>query len=277
MIAIIQGGCFGDNVNSTLMLRPLKEKYPNKEIHIYTSSKYASPFYNNPFIDRIFETETTGKNESLNLAHSIKPVGYDIVINSHPLINKNWASSIYPELGENLILAWVNTLESLGVEYNFPIETGLYLTDEEVKESDEFVESIKNDNDKVLIECGGESGQSFWNDEWTKQISEYLIKSDKTVIISCLKDPKIKKPNVHWVGKMSIRVVSGIFDHCYAFISTSSGLSNACNVVQRSENVKWFEVVNSLSCSSNVVGSRSKIFWHKNDIKSFIEMLEEQL
>lgn len=277
MIAIIQGGCFGDNVNSTLMLKPLKEKYPDEQIHIYTSSKYASPFYGNPYIDKIFETETAYKNESLNLAHSIKPVGYEIIINSHPLVNKNWVSNLHPELGENLILAWVNTLESLNIEYNFPIETELYLTDDEIEESIKFVKSIENDNNIVLLECGGESGQSFWNDEWTKKVSEYLSKSGKTTLISCLKNPNVSVNNVHWVGNKSIRVVSGIFDHCHAFISTSSGLSNTCNVRQRSKTVKWFEVVNSLTCSSNVVGKQNKTFWYKNDVKSFIKMLGEKL
>jgi ADP-heptose:LPS heptosyltransferase len=276
MIAIIQGGCFGDNVNSTLMLKPLKNKFET-EIHIYTSERYHTPFINNPYVDDIIKVDTNSKDESLNLARTLKPVGYDLVINSHPLINRNWSSNLHPELGENLILAWVNTLESMDIKYDYPLETELYLTSEEMENINNFINKLNRRDGVVLMECEGESGQSFWSNRWTTSIIDYLTKRNKTILVSCRNQIKTFHNNVIWVGNMSIRTVSGIFDHCDAFISVSSGLSNACNVIQRSKNVKWFEVVNSLTCSSNVIRSDGKIFHHDNNIDSFIKKLEINL
>lgn len=283
-IAIIQCGCFGDNVNSTLMFAPLKRKYPNSVIDIFTAERYASPFFNNPHINQIKTTATSGKNESLNLSHTIKPTGYDLVINSHPLMNREWYSNLHPELGENLILAWVNTLESLGIEYDYPLKTDIYLTDDENLRVKEFVSSINRRDGLILMECEGESGQSFWDGNWTDNVISSLIEMNKTVLVSCVSSKdKIKKLErntngmVKWLGSESIRVVSGIYDHCDTFISVSSGLSNACNVSQRSKNVKWIEVVNSPQCSSNVIRSDGKTFWYKNDLGHFIKELPKMV
>jgi ADP-heptose:LPS heptosyltransferase len=281
-IAVIQGGCFGDNVNSTLMFGPIKRKYPQSTIDVFTAERYSSPFVNNPHISRIIATATGSKNESLNLAYSTKPVGYDLVINSHPLVNKKWSSDLHPELGENLILAWVSTLESLGIEYDCPLEPELYLTEDELQRSRRLIESIDRRSGIVLMECEGESGQSFWNHNWTNQVIQRLVQMDKTVLVSCINlREKIEKINrdsggaVKWLGSESIRTVSGVFDYCDGFISVSSGLSNACNVTQRSKSVKWVEVVNSLVCSSNVIRSEGKTFWHQNDLGDFLQALPE--
>lgn len=282
-IAVISPGCFGDCVNSTLTFAPLKSAYKNSILDVYTSTKYHTAFINNPYIDNLHQTKAEDKNSALNLVHVIKPVGYDIIINSHPLINKMWSSHIHPELGENLILTWVNTLESYKIPYDLPLKTDLVLTDNETNQAKNFIDNVNTGKRFVLLECEGESGQSFWNPGWTKDVVLTMTKLGYIVLINCIQQRELATKlqletanKAIWVGGASLRVVSGMYDYCDIFISVSSGLSNACNVQQRKPVANWIEVVNSLACSSNVIGSNKKTFWHQNDQNTFCSMLRER-
>src|SRR5262249_27267709 len=115
-IAIIQPGCWGDNINSTLMLKPLKDRYINSTIDILTTTSYAFAFYNNPLIDKIIEFQSTSKNHALDhmfrIPDIIQHVGYDVIFNPHPMRNPDkWTSIHHGHLGTNLICAWVRALE----------------------------------------------------------------------------------------------------------------------------------------------------------------------
>jgi len=281
-IAIVQPGCYGDNINSTLMFGPLKKHYKGCEIDVFTSTKYHQAFINNPHITNLHQTPAHTKDEALNLVHVIKPVGYDLVINSHPMINKTWSSNENPGLGENLILAWVNSLEANRVPYSLPLKTDLCLTPHETNQAAAFMNRIPKGKGYILMECEGESGQSFWNPEWTRDVILTLIRMGYIVLASCIRQREMvsnmqiqHSGKVIWVGAASIRVVAGMYDHCCGFISVSSGLSNACNTQQRKPVDKWIEVVNSLTCSSNVIRSTGKTFWHNNNKDEFCAHLRE--
>lgn len=284
-IAIVQPGCFGDNINSTLMLEPLKRHYEGCTIDVFTSTKYASAFVNNKFIDKVHQTEAKTKNDALNLVHALKPHGYDLVINSHPMVNKTWSSNEHPELGENLILAWVNSLEVNKVPYDLPLQTHLELTPHERNQADAFIQRLPQERKGIiLMECEGESGQSFWHPGWTHDVILTLTQLGYLVLVSCIQQKDLVRGlqvqtmnKCVWVGPASIRVVAGMYDHCDAFISVSSGLSNACNTQQRRPVKHWFEVVNSMACSSNVVRTNEKAFWLENDQNAFCAMLREAL
>lgn len=286
-IAIIQPGCFGDNVNSTLMFKPIKDKYPTSEIDIFTAERYHQPFLLNPYINNIIKLPSKNKNDALNLIYTIAPSNYDLIIKSHPLINKTWSSHKHPELGENLILSWVNWLERHDINYDYPLKTDLILSEEEEKTAKEFLDKHIHPQDKkgiILIEAEGESGQSFWDWRWTEKVTNTLHQMGYVVLINNVKEASVAqqlqlnhKNRTTWVGNLSLRTVTSIYDHCDCFISVSSGLSNACNTQQRSTKPKWIEVVNSLACSSNVVGSKEKLFWLENNLEKFINKIKETL
>jgi hypothetical protein len=88
-IALIQTGCWGDNINSTLMFGPLRQRYPDCVIDVYTSTYYANAFYNNPYIDNIIKYVSTDKQTSLHLTvtipDAIKHRGYDKIFAPHPM------------------------------------------------------------------------------------------------------------------------------------------------------------------------------------------------
>lgn len=282
-IAIIQPGSWGDNINSTLMLKPLKTKYPKSQIDLYTTSSYYSAFDNNPYIDNYVISDATGKNACLNFVHIypdlIKNAGYDIIINASPCINPgHWSSSRYPQLGENLILSWARALDNINVEYDLPLETILYLRQEEISKVDNFILSLNIQQDfKILMEVEGESGQSFWNPKWTCEVCKMLAANHNAYIfISKRNDDNVIQMltneypnNIKFVGDLSIRECAHLYNKCQAFISISSGLSNACNTNWCNKTNKWIEVVNSPACSSYPIRSSNKTFWHQNDLELF--------
>lgn len=286
-IAIIQPGSWGDNVNSTLMLKPLKKAFPNSQIDLYTAQSYYSAFDNNPYIDNAVIAQVTGKDVSLNyvniyptlLLHS----KYQHIINASPCINGgSWNSSWNPQLGENLIFSWVNALERLNISYELPLETHLYLRQSEVDAVSRYLQSIGSavQRKMILMEVEGESGQSFWNPQWTHDVCRLLATSGYTVFISKREtDPTLNHlvtsfpGSIFFVGHLSIRQCAELFNHCYAFISISSGLSNACNTNWCKKTGKWIELVNSEVCSSMPVRREGKVFWHDNNLSRFIKEL----
>lgn len=282
-IAIVQGGAWGDNINSTLMFKPIKDKYPECRLDVHTSTLYSSAFDNNPHIDNIITYETYDKNSSIDLARTLpERLNYDIIKAPHPMFNPDkWSSALHQEWGENLIFSWVRALEEMDVEYK-QLETVLRLTQDEIDRARRFLSSINNNRKNVLMEIFGESGQTFWDHTWTIAVGEHLAKNGHNVLIShkgmkgdiqWLKD---RHSNVHWIGDYSIRECAEIFNHCEGFISVSSGLSNACNTNWCKKDIKWFEVVNSITCSSAAIRKDGKSFIHSNDINAFINKLKEQ-
>jgi hypothetical protein len=50
-------------------------------------------------------------------------------------------------------------------------------------------------------------------------------------------------------------------------------LSNACNTNWGRKDVTWIETTNSPAATSAPIRREDKIFWHENNIDSFINML----
>jgi hypothetical protein len=290
-VAIIQPGCWGDNINSTLMFKPLKAKYPDCQLDVYTTNPYASAFCNNPYIDHIISVDSKGKNECLHFMFTYDELllhsHYDLKLNGSPLHNPGGWACKYSELGENLILSWANTLDHSHIDYDLPLETILQLTQNEINRADSFFENHTTGHSGpfVLMEIEGESGQSFWNHEWTESVCDYFIlKHSATVFISRrMRTGEIESlqnrhnDKVIFAGDLSIRECAQLFNHCNAFFSVSSGLSNACNTNWCNKSTKWVEVTNSIACSSAPIRSEGKIFWHLNDLNAFVNEVVKTL
>lgn len=289
-IAIIQTAAYGDNINSTLMLKPLRAKYPNATIDLHTSVTYGDAFNNLKLVDNIIRHPSVDKHSALHLAtiipQHLKNSNYDLVLNPHPMYNNDkWSCSQHQELGENLIFAWVRALEDNNIPYNLPLETQLVLDEHEIAKVAAYreVATTMAIRKNYLMEIMGESGQSFWNGEWTKSVISFLLENrDCNVFVSVRNLPdeiskfQLKYPGrVFWAGSLSIRECAELFNYCQCFFSVSSGLSNACNTNWCRQDVQWVEVVNSLVCSSAAIRQHGKIFWHHNNVQDFIEMLRQ--
>lgn len=290
-IAIVQPGAYGDNINSTLMLKPIKKKYPDCIIDVHTSSAYHTAFLNNPYITNIIQYAASTKEEALHLLMTIPPQiqnsNYDMIFVPHPMVNVDkWSCALHQEWGENLIFAWVRALEDRSIPYDIPLETIIQLTDFEIARVNAFRQSVHNMQHRrnILMEIHGESGQTFWDHNWTIGVGKHLLSSrDSNLFISHktyrddIKYLQQQYPNhVYWVGSLTLRECAELFNHCQLFVSISSGLSNACNTTMCRRDVQWVEVVNSRTCSSAAIRSDGKLFWHDNNLQRFIAGLTER-
>lgn len=288
-IAIIQPGSWGDNINSTLMLKPLKAHWPDSVIDVYTSTLYAGAFHNNPHITNIVKYKAEQKNEALHLVHVIptdlKGKGYTRIFNPHPMINPDKWTSLKSNAGTNIICAWIRALEDLDIPYKMPLQTILRLTKEEIQNVNNWLRQVDNMNNhrNILMEVHGESGQSFWNDNWTMRVCKHLLNGKTHLFISRrhngsdIKELQGHAPGkVHFVGHFSIRECAELFNKCQCFFSISSGLSNACNTNWCKDEITWIETINSEAVSSAPIRKEGKTFWYENDLDKFIGMLKEQ-
>ena len=281
-IALIQTGSWGDNINSTLMLIPLKKKYPDACIEVHTSTIYETAFHNNPYINRIIAHPSIDKPTSIKLALAIAPrlTGYDIIFNPHPFYNPDKRSSIrHPELGSNIIYAWVRALEDHGIDYSLPLETILNLTPTEINKVDQFVAHIPHfgNHRKNIMEISGESGQTFFNNTWAEAIITKLCTRGEMVFISHkFGIPALaqKFPTLCYnANTLSIRECAELFNRCYKFFSVSSGLSNACNSNWCKKDIEWVEIIKSASDSSAPIRSVGKVFWLEDDLNKFLKTI----
>lgn len=288
-IALIQPASWGDNINSTLMFKPLKKKFPDSIIDVYTAQNYSSAFANNPYVHKIIEFPAANKEKALNLLHVIPPLvknrGYDRVYCPHPMINGDkWTSVKHGSLGTNLINAWVRALEESDVDYELPLETVMVLTQHEVQRVDDFCNRHNSPAKRnFLMEVEGLSGQTFWNSEWTVEVGKHLLRGDTKLFLSRQNAGadvqalhNIAPEHVHFAGELTIRECAELFNRCDGFFSVSSGLSNACNTNWCKKDKLWIETVNSDAVSSAPIRSEGKTFWTDNHVGRFIDMLKSR-
>lgn len=284
-IAIIQTASWGDNINSTLMLQPIKTKWPNCKIDVFTSNRYASAFHHNPHISNLYEEPVQNKTEAMTSAikwgQKINPAQYPLIINAHPFYNPEKRNSLqHPHLGDNLILSWVRALEEAGIEYTMPLKTELCFNQNEIDKANQFLSQMPN-KPKVLMEIYGESGQSFWDHNWTIAVTELLASKGYCVIHSrCHDGPDLHQlrqrfTDVYFAGSLSIRECAALYEKCDMFFCISSGLMNACNASTR--RIPWFEVINSYMVSSTPLSKENKNVWMENNITNFINFLKEKV
>jgi len=283
-IALLQPGSWGDNINSTLMFKPLKTKWPDCIIDVYTSTTYGSAFHNNPYISYLHETPSNSKQEALHQLITIRPMldnrGYFKIFCPHPMINPDKWASTKNDLGTNLICAWVRALEDENIDYELPLETILKLTDQEIEKANRFLSQIpNNERKKNLVENGPESGQSHATPEFMSNLMLHLCAKNEIVIASRKHNGpdfdsiKSKYPNSFFFADLSIRECAEIFNHCQRYIGLSSGLNNACGTNWCKKDIEWIEIVNSMAASSAPIRSENKTFFTDSDLHKVLSLL----
>ncbi|HEX9916552.1 MAG TPA: glycosyltransferase family 9 protein [candidate division Zixibacteria bacterium] len=82
-ILIIRLSSLGDVVLTTPVIKALKDKLPQAEIHFLTKSKYASLLKDNPHLSSIMELEDRGVSGLLFTLRKIRKLNFDLVIDLH--------------------------------------------------------------------------------------------------------------------------------------------------------------------------------------------------
>jgi ADP-heptose:LPS heptosyltransferase len=291
-VAMMMFGSFGDCVNSTLMLEPIRSHFGDKlaALDLFTSHKYRPAFEQNPAINTLVEFPADTKDQAFALYNTVPQqvatMGYDLVLDPAPIRTQppsQRTSLKHPELGENLIYSFVRALEKAGIPCPFPLRTHLHLTPLERRRGAALGGAYKGKR-RVLMEMHGESGQTFWNASWTLSVGRRLMADSNTVVfLSNLSwTPEIKQLQAEfptqcvWVGSLTIRECAELFDHCEMFFSVSSGLANACNTDGRKRDGVWVEVCNDSTVTTAPIYSQGRTYWHTNNLDGFLAHLASQ-
>ena len=83
-ILLIRFSSIGDIVLTTPVVRCLRKRFPDAELHVLTKSSYQSIFAANPYVDKVYELSSNMKA----LLASLRKERYDFVVDLH----KNWRS-----------------------------------------------------------------------------------------------------------------------------------------------------------------------------------------
>ena len=82
---IIRFSSIGDIVLTTPVIRCLKNKYPEAQIHYLTKKSFSSVIVSNPFVNKVYSIE----KEVNEIATELKSENYDFVIDLHKNIRSS--------------------------------------------------------------------------------------------------------------------------------------------------------------------------------------------
>ena len=291
-LAFIQVASWGDCCNSTMMFRPLLNKYVGAQLHVFTSIPYQSAFLNNPLITAIHASPAAGKHEAFSLYDTlpaqVRKMGiFDRIYCPAPILMGGRRNSLrHPEVGENLWCSFWRALEEDDVPYEIPLLAEITLTATEQASAKYFLSQMqkpKAGKKRVLMECYAESGQTYWNEQWMDQVARLLLDQGHQVILSNKSSTRAISALVKAgaiLVTLPLRECIEIFNHSDMFISISSGFCNACRstAATKSDGV-WLEAVNSPTVSSRTLVRKGATgvneFYYENDLKGFLRLVRK--
>lgn len=291
-LAFIQVASWGDCCNSTMMFRPLLDKYKGAQLHVFTSSPYQSAFANHPLITALHVTQAKGKNDAFALydvlPKQVEKMGvFDKIFCPAPILMPNRRNSLkHPEVGENLWCSFWRALEENDVPYDAPLMAEIWLTEAEKTSALAWISqlpSIKPGKKRVLMECYAESGQSYWNEQWMDQVVRLLLSQGHQVILSNKGTTNALNALIRAGAillTLPMRDCIEVFNQSHMFISISSGFCNACrsSAATRSDGI-WLEAVNSPTVSSRTLVRKGTTgineFYYENDLNGFLNLVRK--
>ncbi|TGV02988.1 glycosyltransferase family 9 protein [Flavivirga rizhaonensis] len=282
-ILIIQQKMIGDVLTSSILFEALRLKYPKAQLD-YLINEHTFPVVeNNPNIDNFVlftKQDELSKSNLLKFARSVGNKKYDIVVDTYSKLSSNLISLFsgaktkisYHKYYTTLFyhynikrekhndgkagLAIVNRMQllaPLGIETSF-IKPKIYLTEKEIFNSKEFLESYQIDFSKPLymISVLGSGKNKTYPFNYMAEVIDTLVKETSGQIlfnyipkqetearaILDLCKPETQK-NIHFniFGK-SLRAFLAITSHCDALIGNEGGAINMAKAL----NIKTFAI-----------------------------------
>jgi len=136
---IIRFSSIGDIVLTSPIVRCLKQKFPDCEIHYLTKSAFASIVSENPYVDKVYKIERSTKE----VLHELKEENYDHIIDLHKNLRSkkvifalNVKSSSFPKL---------NAEKFLMVKFKMDVLPKIHIVDRYFKAVEDL--GVKNDKE----------------------------------------------------------------------------------------------------------------------------------
>ena len=253
-ILIIRLSSIGDIVLTTPLLRCVKQKYPEAELHLLTKKGFASLLEPNPYVDKIINYE---KNSD-ELLSFLKNEKYDFVADLHRNIRSRrivralkTSSATFPKLNIrkwllvnfkwncmpdiHIVERYFQAVEPIGVK-NDNKEADFFISEKATKEAQLFIP--ENNSPFVALAVGAA--------HFTKQIPEDLAhnfakKTDFPILLLGSKNDfekgeEIKKELknvVNLCGKLSVHGSAAIIKQAAVVISADTGMMHIAAALKK--------------------------------------------
>ena len=309
-ILVIQQKMIGDVLTSSILFEALRQKYPKAQLDYLINEHTYPVVQNNPFIDHfIFFTEETesSKRALLKLVKSVRKKEYDIVIDVYSKISSNLITAFskaetkisyyknYTTLfyHHNIKRQQTNTkhiglaisnrlqlLEPLGIEAT-SIKPKIYLTDDEISNSKQFLEIENIDLKKPLfmIAVLGSGENKTYPFNYMTNVIDAIVEKTKgqilfnyipkqeteaKAILNLCKTETQNHIKFNVFGK-SLRDFLAITQHCDAVIGNEGGAINMAKAL----NIKTFAIYSPWidKASWNLFEDENNVSVHLKDYK----------
>ena len=267
----------GDVLATSILFKSLRNKYPQAELHYIINSHTFPVIENNPFIDKIIFITPEIDNSKwgfYQFLRSIRKEKYEIVIDVYSKFSSNlitlfsnaknkisyhkkYTSFIYnnnikrlKHSENNASLAIENRLKllkPLQIEFS-NISPKIYLTNKEIQDSQEFLESYNIELDKPLymISVLGSNENKTYPLEYIATLIDEIAKvEDSQIIFNYLPKQQLdakkvydfckSKTQKHILFKVfgkDLRTFLAITHHCTALIGNEGGAINMAKALQ---------------------------------------------
>ena len=252
-ILIIRMSSIGDIVLSTSFLQSVKTKFPDSKIDFLIKSEFADIMRHNPLIDDLITfKKIDGFRGLIRLGKSLRSNEYNIVYDLHSVfrtrvlsffLKKRFFKQIKkPRLRRFLLFyGYQNFFEKnfshikmyhslLDKTDSFP-KTKLYLSNQEIEETKNYLLDNNIDQNYITIVHGAAWSQTQWSiDNYNNLIKRLMDSFDATIIIwvatnDIICDQIIKHDRIiNLKDKTSLRMAMGILKSSQHTIGSDTGL-----------------------------------------------------
>lgn len=205
-ICVFRLSAIGDIVLTTAMLRVLRKRFPDAEIHYVIKQQFASVLEANSFIDKLIPFESKkGFKGLLQLGRSLRKEKYDLFIDIHKnirsVVSRNFAGAkdtvsfkknllkrtlltasnvdLYNDY-DPVFLRFIKPLEKYNITYD---NKG---TELHIKQSSQqkVAEMLENNDKKLVVLCPGASFPTKqWPEEYLAVLGKMLINKHSITLV----------------------------------------------------------------------------------------------
>ena len=290
-ILIIRMSSIGDIVLSTSFLQSVKTKFPDSKIDFLIKAEFADIMRHNPLIDDLIAfKKIDGFRGLIGLGKSLRSNNYDIVYDIHSVFRTRVLSFFLkkrlfkqikkPRLRRFLLFyGYQNFFEKnfshikmyhslLNKTDSFP-KTKLYLSNEEVEETNNYLLENGINQNYITIVPGAAWSQKQWSvDNYNSLMKRLMDSFDATIIIlgatnDIICDQIIKHDRIiNLKDKTSLRMAMGILKSSQHTIGSDTGLLHISEAL--STPVTMILGPTSLETGARIVLPESEIIQNKS-------------
>jgi len=205
-ICIFRLSAIGDIVLTTAMLRVLRKRFPEAEIHYIIKKQFASLFEANSFIDKLIPFDSKeGFSGLLRLGRQLRSEQYDLFIDIHKnirsVVSRNFAGAkdtvhfkknllkrtlltsakmdLYEEY-DPVFLRFIKPLEKYGISYDGQ-GTELHISDISRGKIEQLLPATEK---KIAVLCPGASFPTKqWPEDYLKTLAQTIISKTETIVV----------------------------------------------------------------------------------------------